>query len=184
MKTHLLRIILTAILITPVYSQENDGFVKMFNGKDLTSWKTIGNWAIAENKILALKSGEGESGWKRFGAYMMTEKIYGDFILDLEFKFEPRGNSGVLMRVADSLYPVEKGMELQILDNYGKENIGHHDCGGIIRTQTASKNMVNPAGAWNRYTITLMGNSLKVAMKNRPTKGHNDFQDEAKRAWH
>ena len=156
----------------------------MFNGKDLTSWKTIGNWAIAENKILALKSGEGESGWKRFGAYMMTEKIYGDFILDLEFKFEPRGNSGVLMRVADSLNPVEKGMELQILDNYGKENIGHHDCGGIIRTQTASKNMVNPAGAWNRYTITLKGNSLKVVMKDRPAKGHNNFQDEAKCAWY
>ena len=198
--TSILRILIAASIFTlPAHSQETDGFVNMFNGKDLTGWKTNGNWVIEENNILTLKPREGESGWKRFDAYIMTEKLYGDFILDLEFKFEPTGNSGVFMRVADPARPVDTGMELQILDTHGKENIGHHDCGGIIKTQAASKNMVKPAGEWNRYTITLKGNSLKVvmngepiidldlsqsAMKDRPARGHIGFQDEAKRVWY
>lgn len=40
-KTYLLRIILTAILIAPVYSQETDGFVNMFNGTDLNDKRQI-----------------------------------------------------------------------------------------------------------------------------------------------
>jgi hypothetical protein len=197
---HSLRILFVVCIFTyPAHSEETDGFVNLFNGKDLTGWKTTGNWVIEADNILTLKPRKGEEGWKRFDAYIMTEKLYGDFILDLDFKFEPTGNSGVFMRVADPLDPVEKGMELQILDTHGKENIGHHDCGGIIRTQAASKNMVKPAGEWNHYTITLKGNSLKVvmngeqiididlsksAMKDRPAKGHIGFQDEAKRVWY
>jgi hypothetical protein len=198
--TSILRILIAASLFTlPAHSEETDGFVNLFNGKDLTGWKTTGNWIIEADNILTLKPREGETGWKRFNDYIMTEKLYGDFILELEFKFEPTGNSGVFMRVADPARPVDTGMELQILDTHGKENIGHHDCGGIIKTQAASKNMVKPAGEWNRYTITLKGNSLKVvmngepiidldlsqsAMKDRPARGHIGFQDEAKRVWY
>ncbi len=84
MKIHLLRIILIAFLITPLYRQGTDGFVNIFNGKDLTGWKTTGNWVIKENNILTLKPREGESEWKRCGAYITTEKLYSDFILDLD----------------------------------------------------------------------------------------------------
>ncbi len=196
----ILRILIAVSLFTlPAHSEETDGFVNLCNGKDLTGWKTTGNWVVEADNILTLKPRKGETGWKRFNDYIMSEKLYGDFILDLEFKFEPTGNSGVFMRVIDPLLPVDTGMELQILDTHGKENIGHHDCGGIIRTQAASKNMVKPAGEWNRYTITLKGNSLKVvmngeqiidldlsktAMKDRPAKGHIGFQDEAKLVWY
>jgi len=90
-------------------------------------------------------------------------------------------------------------MEVQILDTHGKENPGAHDCGGVIGTSAPSKNMVNPAGEWNHYTITLKGNSLKVvhnneqiididlsqgAMKDRPLEGYISFQDEGKRIWY
>jgi len=179
--------------------QAADGFVEMFNGKDLSGWKTTGNWVIEENNILTLKPREGESGWQRYGDYIATERQYGDFILDLEFKFEPKGNSGVFMRVGDLKDHVNSGFEVQILDTHGKENVGHHDCGGVIKTQGPSKNMVKPAGEWNRYTITLQGNHLNVvlngekiidldlsqtAMKDRQAKGHISFQDEAKRIWY
>jgi Domain of Unknown Function (DUF1080) len=176
-----------------------DGFVEMFNGRDLTGWQTTGNWVIEEGNVLTLKPRPGESGWKRFNDYIATEKQYGDFILDLEFKFEAKGNSGVFMRVGDLKNHVDSGFELQILDTHGLEKPGHHDCGGIIKTQGPSKNMVKPAGEWNRYVITLKGNDLTVVLngeqiqdldlgktdlKNRPAKGHISFQDEAKRIWY
>ncbi|HSO48120.1 MAG TPA: DUF1080 domain-containing protein, partial [Rhizobiaceae bacterium] len=176
-----------------------DGFVEMFNGKDLSGWKTTGNWMIEEGNILTLKPRQGESGWQRYGDYIATERQYGDFILDLEFKFDKGGNSGVFMRIGDLKDHVNSGFEVQILDTHGKENVGHHDCGGVIKTQGPSKNMVKPAGEWNRYTITLKGSHLEVVLngekiidldlsktglKDRPAKGHISFQDEGKLNWY
>ena len=120
-------------------------------------------------------------------------------MLDLEFKFEPKGNSGVFLRVGDRSNHVDSGLEVQILDTYGKEDVGHHDCGGVIRTVGPTKNMVKPAGEWNRYTITMRGSQLTVVlngeqivdidlrdgpMKDRPAAGWIGFQDEAKRVWY
>jgi Domain of Unknown Function (DUF1080) len=176
-----------------------DGFVEMFNGKDLTGWQTTGNWVIGENNVLTLKPRPGESGWQRYGDYITTEKQYGDFILDLEFKFDPKGNSGVFMRVGDLKDHVNSGFEVQILDTHGLEKPGHHDCGGVIQTQGPSKNMVKPAGEWNRYTITMKGSHLTVVLngeqiqdldlsktdlRDRPARGRISFQDEAKRIWY
>jgi hypothetical protein len=177
-------------------AEDQEGFVEMFNGKDLSGWQTTGNWVVEDDNVITLKPRPGESGWKRYGDYLTTERKYGDFILDLEFKFDKDGNSGVFMRVGDLKDHVASGFELQILDTHGKENVGHHDCGGVIKTQGPSKNMVKPAGEWNRYTITLKGNKLHVvlngepiidldlsqgAMKDRPASGHISFQDEGKR---
>jgi len=175
------------------------GFVPLFNGKDLAGWRTKGNWVYDADGSVTLKPRPGETGWKRFDAYLMTERKYRAFVLDLEFKFEPTGNSGVFFRVDDPLQPVDRGIELQILDTHGLAKPGHHDCGGIIRAMGPSRNMVKPAGEWNRYTLTLQGDLLQVdfngertivlaldksPMKDRPAEGHVGFQDEAKRVWY
>ena len=174
-------------------------FVDMFNGKDLTGWKTTGNWLVKEGNVVALEPRPGEKGWTRYGDYLTTYRPYGDFELDLEFKFAPRGNSGVFMRVGDLKDHVTSGFEVQILDTHGKEKFGHHDCGGVIRTSAPKKMVVKPAGEWNRYQITLKGSHLKVVlngeliqdldlseseMKDRPLKGYISFQDEGKQVWY
>ncbi len=177
----------------------DDGFTPMFNGKDLTGWQTTGNWVVDKDGSVTLKPRPGEGGWKRYGAYLTTQRKYGDFIIDLEFKFQPRGNSGVFLRVADPKSQVNTGFEVQILDTHGKKKVTAHDCGGIIGTAIPSKNMVKPAGQWNRYTITCKGSSVKVVLngeqivdldlsksglKDRPPSGHIGFQDEAKPVWY
>ncbi len=175
------------------------GFVPLFNGKDLAGWKTTGNWLVDADGSVSLHPREGEKGWQRYDAYIATEKLYGDFVLDLEFKINAKGNSGVFMRVGDMKEPVKTGFEVQILDTYGLEKPGHHDCGGIVSGTGPSKNMVKPAGEWNRYTITVKGRSVKVVfngeqvidaslddikMADRPNVGHIAFQDEALRVWY
>lgn len=174
-------------------------FVPMFNGKDLSGWQTTGNWIVEDDNIITLKPREGEHGWKRFDAYITTKRKYENFVLKLDFKFEKTGNSGVFMRIDDPKDPVNTGFELQILDTHGKENPGHHDCGGIIGTAGPSKNKVKLAGEWNEYIIYLNGNRLKVTLngeqiqdldisktpiKDRRAKGYIGFQDEAKRIWY
>lgn len=182
-----------------VFAAEEDGFVPMFNGRDLTGWRTTGNWVVEEGVDVTLKPRPGEHGWQRYDDYIRTDRMYENFVLDLEFKFNKHGNSGVFLRVGDLKDHVASGMEVQILDTHGKKEVGHHDCGGVIRTQGPSKNMVKPAGEWNRYTITLNGNQLTVvlngeqiididlsksAMKDRPGKGYISFQDEGKPVWY
>ena len=174
-------------------------FKQMFNGKDLTGWKTNGNWVVEEGNVVTLKPRPGESGWQRYQDYLTTDRKYGDFVLDLEFKFNKTGNSGVFMRVGDLKDHVESGFEVQILDTHGKKKFGHHDCGGVIRTSAPAKMVVKPAGQWNRYTITLQGQRLQVVLneekiqdldlsqtvlKDRPATGYISFQDEAKRIWY
>ncbi len=175
------------------------GFVPMFNLHDLTGWRTTGNWMVTDRGHITLKPRPGEKGWQRFGAYLTTARKYKDFVLDLEFKFEPKGNSGVFCRVADPNNHVRSGFEVQILDTHGKKKVGPHDCGGVIGTAAPSKNMVKPAGEWNRYTITCRGSELDVVLngeqiidldlstsrlKDRPPSGYIGFQDEAKRVWY
>jgi len=177
----------------------DDGFKPMFNGKDLTGWKTTGNWKVEKDNVIALKPRPGERGWQRYDAYLTTARKYKDFILDLEFKFKKRGNSGVFLRVADPKSQVNSGFEVQILDTHGKKKVGAHDCGGVIGTAGPSKNMVKPAGQWNRYTISCIGPQLKVVLngqqiidldlsksrlKDRPPSGYIGFQDEGKFIWY
>ena len=174
-------------------------FVPLFNGKNLDGWKTTGNWIVEKDQSVTLKPRAGETGWTRYQDYLTTERQYGNFVLDLEFKFNAKGNSGVFMRVGDLKNHVKSGFEVQILDTHGKKKVGNHDCGGVIGTAAPSKNMVKPAGQWNRYIITVKDDQLQVilngeqiidlqisksAIKDRPTKGYISFQDEAKRVWY
>jgi len=188
--------VLALTVASPLAAAEaEEGLKPMFNGKDLTGWKTTGNWIVEKGGIVALHPRPGEHGWQRYDAYLTTERKYRDFILDLEFKIAKGGNSGVFLRVGDPTSQVNSGFEVQILDTHGKKNITAHDCGGVIGTAVPSKNMARPAGEWNRYVITCAGNHLEVefngekiidldlsksGLKDRPPEGYIGFQDEAK----
>ncbi len=169
------------------------GFVSLFNGKDLTGLKTTGNWVVEEQGVVSLKPRPGEHGWKRYDAYLWAPKKYTDFIFDLEYKIPPGGNSGVYVRVGEMTNPVGNGIEVQILDSHDKPGkLGPHDCGGIVSAVGPSKNMSKPAGQWNRMVVTCKGTRLQVelngeriidlaldtsAVKNRPLSGYVGLQD-------
>jgi len=171
----------------------NAGWQKLYNGKDLSGWRTTGNWLPQEDGSLIIRPRPGEKGWQRYGAYLWSEKKYGDFILDLEYSYPPRGNSGVFFRVGDLANPVKTGIEAQILDCTGKKGaMTAHDHGGIISTVGASRNMSRPPNTWNRMIVTCRGHHLEVDLngqrivdimldrtpvKDRPPKGHVGLQD-------
>lgn len=172
---------------------DSEGFVPLFNGRDLSGWKTTGNWRILDGGILEILPREGERGWQRFDAYLWTERKYKDFVLDLEYSYPEGGNSGVFFRVGDLANPVDTGIECQILDSHKKTGaMTHHDHGGIISTVGASKNMSKKPGEWNRMTVTCKGHHLSVvlngektidldlsesAIKDRPLEGYLGLQD-------
>lgn len=171
-------------IATPVEAGHPDknaeGFVTIFDGSGMEHLETEGNWTIAEDGSLFLQPREGETGWKRYHHYVWLKKKYADFVFDFEYKHPEKGNSGFYFRVGDRSDPVASGFEVQILDSTGKPDaeMGHHDNGGIIRTQGASKNMTLPPGEWNRMTVTLQGSHLTVVLNGETVQ---DFDLAAKK---
>ena len=159
---------------------------------DLSKWETNGNWIQEEEHVLAIEPRPGEEGWRRFDDYLWSKKQYGDFALELEYKIPKDGNSGVFVRVREKDDPVETGIEVQINDVHGKEELSAHDCGGVIGTVGPSKNMAKPADEWNKMRVTVEGTQLKVNLNgeqvvdvnlqntsrsDRPMKGYIGLQD-------
>lgn len=139
------------------------------------------------------------------GTWLMSEKEYGDFVLEFEFKLGPLGNSGCALRAPMKGDPAFDGMELQMADlRYNPRAKDSELTGGIYRAIAPTKQVYKPT-EWNRYEVTLKGARLKVvlngeliqdvnldehgavvkrhdgsdapAVKNRPRKGHIGFQE-------
>jgi len=185
-------LLISLIALTPLLSAEDKDWVTLYNGKDLTGWQTTGNWIPQKDGSLLIQPRKGEKGWQRYSAYLWSKKKYKDFVLHVEYKYPPKGNSGIHFRVGDLKNPVNTGIEAQVLDSFGKKKVGPHDHGGIIRTVGASKNMSRKPGQWNTMIVTCKGHHLKVQlngegivdiqlnktpMKDRPLEGHIGLQD-------
>ena len=66
-------------------------FTRLFNGKDLTGWETVGDgqWTVKDGLLRSLPGKT--MGW------LATDKDYGDFDLELEYRLGERGNTGVFV---------------------------------------------------------------------------------------
>lgn len=67
---------------------------ELFNGKNLDGWQTYGTekWYVEDGLLIS------ESGPDKQYGYLATEENYKDFEINLEFKQEADGNSGVFIR--------------------------------------------------------------------------------------
>jgi hypothetical protein len=72
-----------------------DGWVKLFNGKNLNGWVQYGGRAV-----YSVEDGQlvGRSVPNTGNSFLCTRKHYADFILELEFKVDADLNSGVQIR--------------------------------------------------------------------------------------
>ena len=67
---------------------------ELFNGENLEGWTIYGTekWYVQDNLLVCESGPDAEYG------YLATDKPYKNFILDLDFKQEADGNSGVFIR--------------------------------------------------------------------------------------
>ena len=86
-------LIATLLAIQPAYSES--AAADLFNGKDFTGWTQRGGKAK-----YTIENGEivGTSVLNTPNSFLCTNREYGDFILEYDFKVDPRLNSGVQIR--------------------------------------------------------------------------------------
>jgi hypothetical protein len=195
-------VIATAALVlglTCLQAQANGGWFDLLPGGDASQhWVTTGNWITEADGVLHLSPREGERGWKRYSAYLWSKDTYTDFEIEFDYKVERRGNSGFYFHVGDTNSPVAKGIEVQIYDSHGRQQMNDHTSGGVIPGIAPTANAARPAGEWNRFSITCRGENLTVKLngevvnevelgtgrlKNRPDSGHIGFQDHGLPLW-
>lgn len=139
------------------------------------------------------------------GSWLMSEKEYGDFILEFEFKLGATGNSGCALRAPMAGDPAFDGLELQMADfRYNPQAKDSELTGGLYRALAPSRQIYRPT-EWNSYHIELRGarilvilngekiqdadlssyaepverhdKSLAPALRERPRRGHLGFQE-------
>jgi len=156
------------------------------------------------NTVWRVKNGVLQPEGER-GSWLMSEKEYGDFVLEYEFKLGETGNSGCALRAPMKGDPAFDGMELQMADfRYNPSAKDSELTGGLYRALAPSRQVYKPT-EWNSYHVELRGsriivilngekiqdadlsayaepvkrhdNTLAVALKDRPRRGHIGFQE-------
>jgi hypothetical protein len=98
------------------------------------------------------------------GTWLVSDKEYGDFVLEFEWKLGERGNSGCGLRFPAAGDPAFDGLELQMADvRYNPEAKDSELTGGLYRAVAPKKQVYKPT-EWNRYKITLKGSKVTVVL--------------------
>lgn len=164
-----LLILATALAITAFPQQRpqrpknfDNGWVSLFNGKDLTGWIKIGNekWEVEDGVI------HGQGITKEYG-YLRTEKNYKDFELSLRFKCEADGNSGVFFHAEfkPGTATITQGLQFEI------DRAPNHHTGGIygdgrqwVAWPAPENEFVIKPDDWNDMFMSVVGNRYRCRL--------------------
>jgi hypothetical protein len=147
------KIILALLLIGMGHISFAQKKEKLFNGKDLTGWIVYGTekWYVEDGLLIS------ESGPDKEYGYLGTEKNYQDFEVNLEFKQEANGNSGVFIRSTVDGTKVS-GWQVEVAPP-GNDTGGIYESygrGWLIKPDP-EKDKALKFGEWNKMKIIVKG---------------------------
>lgn len=164
------------------------GWTPLFDGTNLDQWDVVGNpagFVVAEGGILRSEAGKG-------GQWLRSKSEYGDFILHVEWKVSPGGNSGVFIRAKAEGPPWVTGHEIQI-SNEQPPRDAMHCTGSLYGTVPADPRPDESPDVWHTYEIHALGSRITVivdgkrtvnvdakdvpAIANKPLAGYVGLQD-------
>jgi hypothetical protein len=159
MKPLLFSLLLATSLVHP--GEDAGEWRPLFNGKDLTGWKTVGSavWKVEEGVIVG-----GQDGNPKRSGLLATEARFRNFELELEFMIDEHGkyNSGVYLR-NDAGTARRSGYQV----NIGRGVAGEY-CAGVFTNEWLSKgdekDTLRKKLAWNKLYIRAKGAHIVVKL--------------------
>jgi hypothetical protein len=123
--------------------------IELINGKDLTGWKPRSSqakngWTVRDGVLVNANPGND----------LVTEQKFNDFKIHAEYRYPSGSNSGLYLRGR---------YEVQIEDDYGKEEDSHGSA-GIYGFLTPRLNAVKKPGEWQTIDVTLIGREVTVRL--------------------
>jgi len=180
--------------IAPALSAAADGkTIKLFNGKDLTGWKTFIDPSKTKAKPEDIWSVE-ESVIKCKGkpvGYLLTEDEYDNYILRFEWRWPDAdgkgGNSGCFVHVVgdDKIWP--KGVEAQLMAEHAGDfwlvdgakltiDPARQDKGTERHYYRTTDDVEKPRGEWNQYEITCDGDKITLVVNGQEVNVGTDSE--------
>jgi len=138
---------------------DQEGYLPLFNGRDLAGWKVWKNQAdfqIQDGIVRCQRGGDGQ-----FMLYMGQE--FADFELVVEWRVSPKGNSGVFIRSPFREWPWDTGYEVQI-SNEQPPRDEMHCSGSLYGYAGVSPRPDETPERWRTYQIRAVGNRITVAV--------------------
>ncbi len=165
---------IAAFLLLSAASQAEDGFVSIFNGKDLTGWKsneeTPGSFVVKEGELQVVNGRAhlfymGESGDAKFKNFEFKAKV----------KHMPNSNSGIYIHTAYQAegWPFD-GFECQV------NSTAHKDpkkTGGLYAVKDVLNEAPVPDGEWFDYHIKVDGKHITIAINGKVTTDWTQPED-------
>lgn len=124
--------------------------IALFNGKDLTGWKAMGEnqWEVINGVLTSARS----------GANLISEQKFTDFKLHVEFRYQKGSNSGVYLRGRH---------EIQIEDSPKEQHPSSVLFSGVYGFLTPSEIAATGPNTWQSFDITLTGRMITLAVNGK-----------------
>jgi hypothetical protein len=160
------------LLLTIAASAQTSSWQSLFNGKDLSGWKQLNGKAkyTVQNGEIVGTTVMGEPN-----SFLASDKDYGDFILEFDFKVDSTMNSGVQFRSesrADykngrvhgyqyEIDPSRRGWTGGIYDEARRDWLYNLDLNPSAKTAFHQ-------GQWNKARIECIGNNIRTWVNGVP----------------
>jgi hypothetical protein len=130
----------------------------LFDGKTLAGWHLRdpdgpNYWSVNDGDLVCTPQGND------IGKNLVTNQLFRDFDLRLEFRMEERANSGVFLR---GLY------EVQLFDDNSQTLPPNQRCGAIFKQVAPSEEAYLGPGKWNSLYVKMVGQHVWVTMNGKP----------------
>jgi len=182
------RWLIVALILWPltsaVASAQPNGFVPLFNGRNLDGWVVAGS-----PEGFAVVNGRMHSDGGKGGQWIHTASQYANFVLRLEWMLSRVGNSGIFIRND----PTGAGFEVQLLAPWTPHRDDLHCTGSIYGHVPANPRPDETPLRWRRAEITAAYKRVTVkidgvvcadadydqvpTMKDMPLAGYIGMQD-------
>jgi hypothetical protein len=146
--------------LPPLAPPDKDGFIPLFNGKDMTGWVgAVKGYDVANGVMICEPT--------KAGGNVYTAHEFDNFIFRFEFKLPPGANNGVGIRAPLTGDAAYVAMEIQILEDsapqYAKLAPWQYH-GSIYGVVAAKRGHQKPVGEWNEEEIQAIGPKIKVTL--------------------
>lgn len=175
----------TLLLNTAARAEDLDGWVNLFNGKDLSNWVNVNcapeTWTVADGVI--------KCTGKPTGA-LRTPKMYENFVMEVEWRhMKSGGNAGIFVwasPIAAKGVPFLRAVEVQVLD-HGYGNTDSYTTHGDVfpihgstmdpfgkhrgMRSFPSEQRSKPSPEWNHYRIEGNNGVLRLSVNGKEVSG-------------
>lgn len=152
------------LIVAPAMVQAEDGWVSLFNGKNLDGWvqkNGTAKYKVVDGTI------QGTTNEGSPNSFLCTEKLYGDFELEFEVKVDDKLNSGVQIRSQTKGGPTGRVNGPQVEIESGPAEAGYVYGEATGRGWLTPEERLKPHdhfknGEWNKCRVVAKGPRIQT----------------------